>query len=99
MANANVFQLGRGSVINSTNNLGSSNSVLMEYEFQDIFPTNVSQIDLSYDSSDTLEEFTVEFQVQSFRVLESKWSKRLITIKTNLVINYGKIIWVLNRGH
>jgi hypothetical protein len=69
MANANVFQLGRGSVINSTNNLGSSNSVLAEYEFQDIFPTNVSQIDLSYDSSDTLEEFTVEFQVQSFRVL------------------------------
>ena len=68
MTNANVYQLGRGSVINSTNNLGSSNSVLAEYEFVDIFPTNVSQIDLSYDSSDTLEEFTVEFQVQSFRV-------------------------------
>ena len=69
MTNANVFQLGRGSVINSTNNLGSANSVLAEYEFQDIFPTNVSQIDLSYDSSDTIEEFTVEFQVQSYEII------------------------------
>jgi len=34
------------------------------YKFYDIFPTNVSQIDLSYDTSDTIEEFTVEFQVQ-----------------------------------
>jgi hypothetical protein len=32
--------------------------------FYDIFPTNVSQIDLSYDTSDTIEEYTVEFQVQ-----------------------------------
>jgi tetrahydromethanopterin S-methyltransferase subunit B len=35
-----------------------------KYKFYDIFPTNVSAIDLSYDSSDTIEEFTVEFQVQ-----------------------------------
>ncbi len=34
------------------------------YKFYDIFPTNISQIDLSYDTSDTIEEFTVEFQVQ-----------------------------------
>jgi hypothetical protein len=34
-----------------------------KYMFKDIFPTNVSQIDLSYDSTDTIEEFTVEFQV------------------------------------
>ena len=32
--------------------------------FNDIFPTNISQIDLSYDSADTIEEYTVEFQVQ-----------------------------------
>ena len=42
------------------------NTVLREYEFFDIFPTNISAIDLSYESSDTIEEFTVEFQVQSF---------------------------------
>jgi len=66
MTNAKVYQLGRGSVPSSKDNSGNSNAVLKEYEFVDIFPTNVSQIDLSYDSSDTIEEFTVEFQVQSF---------------------------------
>ena len=69
MVNARVFQLGRGSVASSQNNAGSSNAVLAEYEFVDIFPTNVSQIDLSYDSSDAIEEFTVEFQVQSFNIV------------------------------
>jgi hypothetical protein len=68
MVNAKVYQLGRGSTASSVNNLGDANAVLKEYEFIDIFPTSVSQIDLSYDSSDTIEEFTVEFQVQSFSV-------------------------------
>jgi len=66
MVNAKVYQLGRGSTPNSTTNAGNANSVLKEYEFQDIFPTNVSAIDLSYDSSDAIEEFTVDFQVQSY---------------------------------
>jgi len=69
MVNARVYQLGRGSVASSKDNAGDRNAVLAEYEFVDIFPTNVSQIDLSYDSSDTIEEFTVEFQVQSFNIL------------------------------
>ena len=69
MVNAKVYQLGRGSTASSKDNAGSSNAVLAEYEFVDIFPTNVSQIDLSYDSTDTIEEFTVEFQVQSFNIL------------------------------
>ena len=33
---------------------------------ESIFPTSLSAIDLSYDTGDTIEEFTVEFQVQSF---------------------------------
>ena len=36
------------------------------YRFYDIWPTSVSAIDLSYDSSDAIEEFTVDFQVQTF---------------------------------
>ena len=72
MVNAKVYQLGRGSTASSKDNNGSSNAVLAEYQFVDIFPTNVSQIDLSYDSTDTIEEFTVEFQVQSFNILEPK---------------------------
>ena len=72
MVNAKVYQLGRGSTASSKDNSGTSNAVLAEYEFVDIFPTNVSQIDLSYDSTDTIEEFTVEFQVQSFNILAPK---------------------------
>ena len=67
MTNAKVFQLGRGSTTSSKSSEGSSNAVLKEYEFIDIWPSNVAAIDLSYDSSDAIEEFTVEFQVQSFR--------------------------------
>jgi len=70
MVNAKVFQLGRGSSPGTAGNTavdaGTDNSVLKEYEFIDIFPTAVSPIDLSYDSSDAIEEFTVEFQVNSF---------------------------------
>lgn len=34
------------------------------YQFYSVFPTNVSAIDLAFDSNDTIEEFTVELQVQ-----------------------------------
>ena len=68
MTNAKVFQLGRGSSKASTDSSGNENVVLKEYEFIDIFPTSVSAIDLSYDTGDTIEEFTVEFQVQSLNL-------------------------------
>ena len=68
MTNAKVYQLGRGSEKSSQNSGGSENVVLKEYEFIDIFPTSVSAIDLSYDTGDTIEEFTVEFQVQSLKL-------------------------------
>ena len=68
MVNAKVYQLGRGATQASTTNAGDANVVLKEYEFIDIFPISVGSIDLSYDSSDTIEEYTVEFAVQSYRV-------------------------------
>ena len=68
MTNAKVFQLGRGSTKASTSSTGNENVVLKEYEFIDIFPTSVSAIDLSYDTGDTIEEYTVEFQVQSLNL-------------------------------
>ena len=69
MTDAYVHQLGRGAgTINSTTNSESTNGTaitpLRTYKFYDIFPTNVSEIALSYDSSDTIEEYNVEFQVQ-----------------------------------
>ena len=71
MVNAKVFQLGRGATPSSQTNAGDRNAVLREYEFIDIFPTSVSSIDLSYDSSDTIEEFTVDFAVQSFAFVDA----------------------------
>ena len=44
--------------------LDRDGSVLRSYKFWDIFPTNVSTIDVSYETTDTIEEFTVEMQVQ-----------------------------------
>jgi hypothetical protein len=66
MSNATVYQLGRGKEMSSQDNSGNNNVVLAQYNFIDIFPTNVSQIDLSYDNGDQIEEFTVEFQVNSW---------------------------------
>ena len=69
MTDATVYQLGRGSVKNSKDSNGEVNSVLKEYKFIVIFPTAISAIDLSYDTSDAIEEFTVDFQVQSFNMV------------------------------
>ena len=74
MGNATVKQLARGYDTASrnqprdlnTNGSGGATGArsLRTYTFVDVFPTNVSAIDVSYDSSDTIEEFTVELQVQ-----------------------------------
>lgn len=52
MQDAKVYQLDR------------DGSTLRTYTFHDIFPTSVSQIDLNFDTTDTIQEFTVELQVQ-----------------------------------
>ena len=87
MTNATVIQLGKGTatgkkdpkgkVASGDNNAsygGNDQRVveLARYQFQDIFPTNISAIDLSYDNSDQIEEFTVEFQVNSYSRLFNK---------------------------
>ena len=43
--------------------LDRDGKVLRKYKFWDIFPTNISTIDLSYETTDTIQEFTVEMQV------------------------------------
>ena len=45
-----------------------SGSVLRQYDLLHAFPTNVSQIDLAYDSNDQIEEFSVEFQYSYWTV-------------------------------
>jgi len=84
MTDAYVHQLGRGAgTINSTDNSnvtnGSAINPLRSYKFFDIFPTNIGAIDLSYDSSDAIEEYTVEFQVQYWTAGESSDNGRDLT--------------------
>ena len=71
MTNAFVKQLGRGKEAFSTKNEGNVTSVLRTYKFYDIWPSDISAIELSYDNTDTVEEFTVTFQVQYFTVGET----------------------------
>ena len=66
MGEATVYQLLRNpSNVGDgvANNQGTGLQGGRRYKFVDIFPTNLSQIDLSYDSTDQIEEFTCEFQV------------------------------------
>jgi hypothetical protein len=64
MREATVRQLTRNASTTGPIAFGGDLSVTAQYKFYDIFPTNISAIDLSYDTADTIEEFTVEFQVQ-----------------------------------
>ena len=49
--------------------LDRDGSTLRTYKFHDVFPTNISQVDLSYETVDAIEEFTVEMQVQWWEAL------------------------------
>ena len=54
--------------------LDRSGETLRMYKFWDIFPTNMSTIDLSYDTTDTIEEFTVEMQVHYWEAFKGSAS-------------------------
>lgn len=66
LADLEVRQLER----NAAGASGASdvNEVIRRYYLKGAFPTNVSQIDLAYDSNDQIEDFTVEFQYQFWTV-------------------------------
>lgn len=82
-----VKQFGRTSVTSAQSNVispitakaGEAIPVLKAYKFYGIFPTAVSAIDLSYDSSDSIEEFTVDLQVQWWDALDSSGTTQLGT--------------------
>ena len=84
MADAEVIQLGKGHTLGQDDVSGKKNNSqvqysdkprvasLARYKFQDIWPVNISAIDLSYENSDQIEEFTVEFAVQSYSTMVAK---------------------------
>ena len=49
--------------------LDRDGSVLRSYKFWDIFPTNIAAIDLNYETTDTIQEFTVEMQVHYWEAI------------------------------
>ena len=57
-ADAFVYQLDR------------DGSALRAYHMYDIFPTNLGTIALSYDTTDAIEDFTCEFQVQWWEAIK-----------------------------
>jgi hypothetical protein len=67
-----VRQFGKSSVASALNPTTTSGNipVLKSYKFYGVFPTSVSAIELSYDSSDTIEEFTVDLQVQWVDIID-----------------------------
>ena len=74
-----VRQLGR-STVSGTNPVSASLvPVLKQYRFYGAFPTLVSAIDLSYENTDSIEEFTVELQYQWYDALDRNGSTQLGT--------------------
>jgi len=51
--------------------LNRAGEVIRAYDFVGCFPTNVSQIDLSMDTTDTIEEYSVEFQILYWRAIKA----------------------------
>jgi hypothetical protein len=84
---AYVKQFGRSSLASAQSNPtsptitapGDAMPVLKAYKFYGIFPTAVSAIDLSYDSADSIEEFTVDLQVQWWDALDASGNTQLGT--------------------
>ena len=54
--------------------LDRDGSTLRSYKFHDVFPTNISAVDLSYETVDSVEEFTTEFQVQWWEAIKGTGS-------------------------
>ena len=79
-----VNQIGRAPL---SKGLGGSQTnqqklpILRKYKFHGTFPTNVSAIELSYDQTDSIEEFTVDLQVQWWDVFDGE-SNPLLTNQT-----------------
>lgn len=74
-----VRQLGRSPLNGTTPTSAAQVPVLKQYKFYGVFPTNISEIAVSYDQSDTIEEFTVELQVQWWDALDPTGSTQLGT--------------------
>ena len=80
MRDAMVLQLGRSDKIGKEQDrnafVGDSSKVpvLYSYQFTNIWPVTVGDIALSMETGDTIEEYDVEFAVNSFRMNEEGYT-------------------------
>jgi hypothetical protein len=65
-------------------NASDSGEVLRQYDLMFAFPTNVSQIDLAYDSNDQIEEFTVEFQYSYWKAVTGEGQNGVTGVKSGI---------------
>ena len=65
-------------------NKSESGEVLRQYDLMFAFPTNVSQIDLAYDSNDQIEEFTVEFQYSYWKAVTGEGQNGVTGVKSGI---------------
>ena len=65
-------------------NATESGEVLRQYNLYYAFPTNVSQIDLAYDSNDQIEEFTVEFQYSYWKAVTGEGQNGVTGVKSGI---------------
>ena len=66
-------------------------SAIRTYQLHHCFPTNVSAIDLAYDSNDQIEEFTVEWQYSYFTAEKAKGGST-IPASNRDEISQGKVV-------
>lgn len=82
--NMYVHQLGRGKVASTTSEntfpITSQEKIPIHksYKFYGAFPTDITPIELSYDSVDTIEEFSVTFEYQWWDTYEGDSSKTML---------------------
>lgn len=57
---------------------GKNGSILRRYKFRDLFPTDISPIDLDWGNNDSIEEFTVTFSYQWWEAENNNGSSRVI---------------------
>jgi hypothetical protein len=54
--------------------LNADNKVVRKYKLNDAYPTDVGALDLSFDSTDTISEFTVNFQYHHMQAADGNTS-------------------------
>ena len=77
--NATVRHYAKTGVLNGGTSFGLGAIPTREYEFQNIFPVSISSIELNWETTDAIEEFTVEFAYDYWSVKKDV-SNRVIVL-------------------